>query len=278
MGKAVYILKANGEREIFDEEKVKRAIHRAGIPDAFQDRVLSHIREQLHPEITTAELHRHIMEFLNRSYPVGANKFNLKQAIMELGPSGYPFEKYMAEVLSHHGYRTETNLIIRGKCVSHEVDIMAEKDGKKSMIECKFHNLPGARSDVRVALYVKSRFDDLKDNHKFNEPWVVTNTKCTIDAIAYAQCVGLKVVSWGYPEKGNIQDLVDSAHLYPITCHTSLTNKQKAQLLARNIVLSKDLLSMERGTLDEIGISQSRYSIIKQEVANLMASDTVHSH
>ena len=72
---------------------------------------------------------------------------------------------------------------------------------KKYMIEAKFHNALGTRSDVHVSLYTKARFDDVSEKYNFDQAWLVTNTKVTKDALDYALCVDMKVISWNYPEK-----------------------------------------------------------------------------
>src|SRR5207247_2276596 len=98
-------------------------------------------------------------------------------------------------------------------------------------IEAKFHNSPGTRSEVHVALYTKARFDDIKIKNTITETWIVTNTKTTIDVNTYAQCVGMKIISWGYPEGEGLRDLIEKAHLYPVTMLTSLNQNHKMTLL-----------------------------------------------
>src|SRR3972149_4640100 len=89
-------------------------------------------------------------------------RYSIKKAISDLGPSGYPFERYFARVLEAYGYSSELNLIVEGHCVSHEVDILARKGGGLYVIECKYHNDGGKPTDVKTALYVHSRFMDIK--------------------------------------------------------------------------------------------------------------------
>lgn len=247
----IFVIKATGEREPFSEEKVIRSIRRAGIPDSLQSEVLSHVKEKIYPEIPTSEVYHHIIEFLGKStYPYTRNRYSLKQAIMDLGPTGFPFERFIAAVLREQGYQCQTDVIIPGLCISHEVDVLAEYDNQQIMIECKFHNRVGTRTDVKVALYVRSRYEDLvagylNKNNTYNlkKVWLVTNTKCTTDAVLYAKCAGITIISWGYPEGGNLQTLVEKNKLHPVTCLTNLSNYHKNLLLQNNIVLCKDLLT-----------------------------------
>ncbi len=244
------IIKATGERESYSREKLIYSIRRAGIPDAMRDQVVKHVEEKLYPDIPTSEIYRHITEFLGRSaHPYFQARYSLKRAIMELGPSGFPFEKLVAAILTSQDYRdVQTNVILQGKCVSHEIDVLAVKNEEHYLIECKFHNQPGLQTDVKVALYVESRFQDVLsawkaegDRHKLHQAWIATNTKCSKDAISYASCRGIRITAWGYPVKDNLQDMIETSRLHPITCLTSLNTSQKQQLLSKNIVLVKDL-------------------------------------
>ncbi|RZK62264.1 MAG: ATPase, partial [Pedobacter sp.] len=123
---------------------------------------------------------------------------------MELGPSGYPFEKYFAAILQHIGYSLRTGVILQGACVKHEVDVIAEKENQHEMVECKFHQQQGTFCDVKIPLYIHARFKDVEagftdrspKNNTLHQGWVVTNTRFTTDAIHYGTCAGLKLIGW----------------------------------------------------------------------------------
>ncbi len=241
-GKVVTVIKASGEKEPFSEIKVRHSIRRAGIPQKIQEEVLRHVKTKIYENIHTSEIYKHIIEFLETSpEPFNKTKYTLKQAIMDLGPTGYPFEDYVAEILKTKGYETKVRQILQGKCVSHEVDIIAEKDGQKILIEAKFHNGSGIKSDLQVSLYTKARFDDLKETYGLSEAWIVTNTKVTKDGIEYALCNGMKIISWNYPEAGSLRELVEKAKLFPVTALQSLTQSQKQLLLLHGTVLCKNI-------------------------------------
>lgn len=238
----VNVVKSTGEKEQFSEEKLRASIIRAGIPKEIENQVISHIKTKLYDNIPTSEIYRHIKEFLGSSArPYSAAKYSLKQGIMELGPTGYPFEDFVAKVLEKEGYKTEIRSILQGKCVSHEIDVIAQKDGRKFMIEAKFHNGLGIRSDVHVSLYTKARFDDIAEKYNLDQAWLITNTKVTSDALAYALCVNMKVISWNYPEKESLRDLIEKSGLHPITVLTTLSGNEKQKLLDSHLVLSRDI-------------------------------------
>ncbi len=243
----VQVIKADGSTEPFSEEKVLRSIKRAGIPQDLQNKVLESIKTKLYDNIPTHDIYGFITDALAHSpEPFSKARYSLKQAIMLLGPTGYPFEDFIARIYQEEGYTTQTRQNLMGKCVMHEIDVIAQKDKKKTLIEAKFHNNAGTRSEVQVTLYINSRFEDLKNKYGFNEAWLVTNTKATTDAIAYAECVGMQVISWNYPENKSLRDMIEEKNLHPITMLSTLSLQQKAHLMANHTIICKDLLENEK--------------------------------
>lgn len=243
----ITVIKASGEKEPFSEEKVKQSITRAGIPTELHALVLAHVKEKLYDNIPSSEIYHHIAEFLDLSkVPFAKAKYRLKQAIMDLGPTGYPFEDFVAEILKTQGFQTEVRRVLQGNCITHEIDVIAEKkDGqtaKKIMVEAKFHNTPGVKTDVHVSLYTKARFDDVKTRHGFTDVWLVTNTKVSLDAVSYAECCGVHIISWSFPEGESLRDLIEQSGLTPITALTTISHDQKQKLLDQHIVLCRDVV------------------------------------
>lgn len=238
----IHVIKADGAREPFDEKKVISSMKRAGVPKHIESQLLKEIKANVYDNIQTWEIYQWIIQSLGKSDdPYSKAQYSLKQAIMMLGPTGYPFEDYLARLLEAEGYKTQTRLVLSGKCVSHEIDVIAEKNGKRIMIEAKFHNSSGARSDLQVIMYTKARFDDVKVKNNIDECWLVTNTKATIDAITYAQCNNLIVMSWNYPEGNSLRDIIEKHRLYPVTMLSSIPQALKLRLLENHVVLLKDI-------------------------------------
>jgi len=268
------VKKANGEFEQFSEDKVLSSIKRAGIPKELQDSVLSEVKSKLYNNIPTFEIYQIIIDSLSRTeQPYATARYSLKQAIMLLGPTGYPFEDFVAKVLESQGYSTQTRQVLEGRCVNHEVDVIAEKEGQKILVEAKFHNNPGTRSDVHVALYMKSRFEDLKDRFKFDEAWIVTNTKTTLDANTFAYCSGLKIISWNYPEGNSLRDMIERSTLHPITMLTRLSAAQKLKLLEDGIIICHDILDKPQ-VLDVIGLTHEEKKDTLSELEFICKSHT----
>lgn len=274
--KEVNIIKANGDRVPFDAQKLRNSLRRSGASNASVDNIVQTISNELFTGISTKEIYKKAFALLKKNNRTHAGRYHLKKGIQQLGPSGFPFEKYVSEILKWEGYRVQTDQVVAGQCVNHEIDIIAEKDNWHFMIECKFHNQPGYKCNVKIPLYIHSRFLDVekqwskKEGHqtKFHQGWVATNTKFTGDAIQYGTCAGLYLLGWNFPKKGSLKERIDKSGLHPVTCLTTLTGREKQALLDKLIVLCKDICNAEP-LLRQIGISESRIPKIIQEAKDL---------
>jgi hypothetical protein len=240
------ITKASGEQEPFNIEKFKRSLRKVGLSDAVMQEIINKVLAQK-PQTTRAIHHFALEQLAKMNKPVAA-RYNLKHALIEFGPAGYPFEQYVARLLQKENYHTETDHIVAGACVNHEVDVIAIKNDDLYMIECKFHNDVGLKTDVKVTLYIHARFNDInkstieqKQTRYKMHSWIFSNTSFTSDAVAYAQCVGLRLTSWTYPENEGLVDLINKHGLHPITALTSLSRNQKKEMIKDGIILCADL-------------------------------------
>lgn len=265
MNNNLLVTKTSGEQEPFSEIKLRRSLEKAGAKRELIDLITNSIGKRTFSGIPTSLIFTYASEILKKSRSSLAAKYNLKLSIMELGPSGFPFEKFVGEIFRSMGYEVKTNEIIQGECVSHEVDVIAEKDNELLMVECKYHNKQGYRTDVKIALYVQARYEDLRKKwlqmpelaNKSHRHWLVTNTKCSDDAIRYAQCVGMKILAWNYPENNSLKELIERSGLNPITSLTTLSKKQKDRLLDEGIVTCKDL-AQQHHILKSMGFSRQK--------------------
>ena len=168
---------------------------------------------------------------------------------MELGPTGYPFERFVSKIFEFMGFSAEAGLIMQGCCVTHEMDVVALKGKEEHLVECKYSQSPGKTVNVQVPLYVRSRIDDIVKKQKQSEQyegfsfhgWVVTNTRFTTDAIDYGKCSGLNMLSWDFPLGNAMKDIIDRKKIYPVTVLTNISNHQKQYLLENGIVICKQL-------------------------------------
>ncbi|MEM2917958.1 MAG: ATP cone domain-containing protein [Candidatus Altiarchaeota archaeon] len=243
----MYVVKASGRKEEFDEKKIFRTCIRAGASKKFANEVAKSVKEKCYDGITTREILELTLKFLKKERLGISSRYDLKRAIMCLGPTGFPFEQFFAEILQNYGYETCVRKIFNGKCVEQEVDIAAKKDSIKYMIECKYHNELGIYTGLKVALYTYARFLDLSD--KFDKAWLVCNTKLTNEAIKYSNCVGIKITSWHYPEDESLEKLIEKKKLYPITILKSLNFCEKIKVMQANFLLIEDFLRYSKEEL-----------------------------
>lgn len=270
------VKKASGEVEPFSDAKLRRSLERVKASSAIIEDIVAHIRQEFTSGAKTQDIYRRAFSLLRKHERPAAARYSLKRAIMELGPTGHPFENLVGELLKLQGFSVEVATIVQGMCVSHEVDVVAERQGRLLMVESKFHNAQGLKSDVKVALYVQARFEDIhkrwqKEPHasrEFHEVWLVTNTKLTSDAIAYASCMKMKAIGWNYPGQGSLQDLIEQTGLHPLTCLTTLSRSNKRVLLDKGLVLCKDVVA-HKNVLQSIGFNQQKIDQVEKEIVRL---------
>ncbi|MBZ0327981.1 MAG: ATPase [Altibacter sp.] len=270
---SIEVVKSSGQIVRFSIEKLKNSLRRSGADESSVQHIVDVVRDELYQGISTKEIYNRAFALLKKKKSIYASKYKLKKAIYELGPTGFPFEKFVASVLFYSGYGVQTGQILQGKCVTHEVDVVAHKNGQYIVAECKFHNVEGRNCDVKVPLYIHSRYQDILKFYEKeiqpgktpNEGWVVTNTRFTSDALQYGKCVGLNLLSWDYPINDGLKDRIDRLGLYPITVSTLLSQREKQFLLSRDVVLCRELIN-DVFYLDHLGISETRKAKILKEI------------
>jgi Holliday junction resolvase len=274
--KEILVTKASGETEPFSNAKLRRSLARAKASAEVIEKIVEQVQKELKPGLSTSQIYRHAFSLLRKQERPTAGRYHLRMALMEMGPGGHPFEKFVGRLLEAEGFSTKVSVIARGKCISHELDVVAHRGNEHIMVECKFHNRPGTKSDAKVALYVHARFEDIEKRWK-TEPehgtklhgvWLVTNTKLTSDATDYATCVGMHALGWNYPAENSLQELVERYGLHPVTCLTLLNRLQKQELIRQGFILCTDLLNSQ-GTLQKIVGNHARVAKIVQEAREL---------
>jgi hypothetical protein len=272
----IYVTKMSGEKALFDEEKLRKSLKRSKAEDDIINRVIEKVKTELKDSISTREIYRMAFSLLRNSSFHSASRYKLKQSILELGPTGFPFEVYISELLKYKNYHTEVGNIVDGHCLSHEIDIVAKRENRHILLECKFHSDQRRFCDVKVPLYIHSRFKDLEQELKKNNGHkdtiflggVVTNTRFSSDALKYGICMEMYMLSWDYPAGKSLKSLIDQSGLHPITSLLTLSKFEKQQLLDKGIILCKNLIGKEN-ILKEVQISELRIKKIISEVEHL---------
>ena len=271
------IIKHSGDIVDFDPEKLRKSLMKSGADDLVVEDILHKISGEIYEGISTKKIYKRAFTLLKKEANSHAARYNLRSALQSLGPAGFFFEKYIARLFDAEGYQTVTNLILPGKCVSHEIDVLIKKDNELEMIECKFHSARENKSDVKVPLYVFSRFNDLRErkqivfskNEIISKCWIVTNNRFTSDAIVFAKCSGMNLLSWDYPKGNNLKTKNDIDCLYPVTCLTTLSLVEKDKLLILDVILAKELIN-NSDKLEKIGLSSNRIKNVLKEVRELV--------
>lgn len=271
------VTKASGEEVVFSMDKLRQSLRNSGATEEQVDKVIKVIEPQLFNGISTKKIYTWAFSILKKSTGSVAAKYQLKKAITEFGPSGFPFEKFIGKLFERKGYHVKVGIIVQGTCVSHELDVVASSETEHMMMECKFHSTQGKMSDVKVPLYIHSRFNDVKGQWVLNKQlkdkqlkaWVVTNTRFSPDALRYGTCAGLNLLSWDYPLNESIKVMIDRYKHYPITCLTLLTKPEKEHLLENNVVLCSELKD-DYARLNALHIPDKRLQQIKKELEKLI--------
>ena len=262
---SIPITKASGERVPYAPEKLRSSLAKAGAIPPMIDEIVEEVEAYLTPGMSTSRIYQKAFSLLRQRSRSTAAKYKLKRAIAELGPTGYPFERFIGEILRAHGYDVQVGLTMQGQCVSHEVDVLGDLPDRRISVECKFGNRHDKKIDVKVALYVYARVRDLARAWR-REPgfgrrevqgWIVTNGTFTGDALKFGVCAGMHMVSWEHPKRGNLKDLIEIPALYPITSLVTLTKAEKQQLVDQGFILCRNLAN-QLDVLAELGLSASR--------------------
>lgn len=270
------IVKQSGMIVPFNRNKLRTSLRRSGASIEAASDILDTIEKSIYDGMTTRKIYKLAFALLKKMPGSAAARYNLRKAIQQLGPAGFFFEKFIARIFDAQGYKTLINLTLKGKCVSHEVDVVKEKNNNITLVECKFHSRQESVSDVKVPMYILSRFNDLRlqpnvifrPRNLLSDCLIVTNNRFTDDAQRFAHCSGLQLLSWDYPEKQGLRDLIDIGKHYPTTCLTTLTAFEKEQLLILNLLMASDLTAQAE-QLTTIGLSPTRIKKVLFEVSEL---------
>lgn len=276
--KPILIKKADGTNESFRSDKLRRSLRKAGAhADEIED-IVRHIEAEIYDGIGTDVIYRKAFSLLRDNERPAAAKYSLRRALFGLGPTGFPFEDFLARLFEAEGYTTKTRLTVRGKCATHEIDVAGYKPEHSFVVEAKFHSHPGVKSDLQVAMYSYARYLDLKsqavcrgDVCGIVSLYLVTNTKFTKAAIDYGRCAGIELIGWNAPKGNSLQERIEKIGLYPVTVLTSLSTAQKARLLAEGIILCRDIIQKPE-SLERLGISPAKIQAAIKESSSLCGS------
>ncbi len=274
----IYVKKTSGEVEPFNVSKLERSLKNAGAGIEVVKEIVSDIDGWIFTGVTTKQIYSRAFQMLRQKEVLISIYYKLKQAIMELGPTGYPFETFIGKIFEKQGYRVEVGQILDGYCITHEMDVIATNDTIQHLVECKYRTTREKTIAIQVPLYVKARVDDIikkrQDSSEFKglsfQGWVVTNNRFSSESIDYAKCSGLNLIAWDYPLGKGLKDIIEKEKLYPLTLLTKLTKKDKQELLNRGIVLCDQLLDKPE-LLEPFQLTRPKHKAVMKELMDIIA-------
>ncbi len=270
------ILKASGRSETFSRKKLLQSLERTGLAPRQCREISARVANEVAEGSQTRDIFKKTLRLVKESSPLGAVNYSLKRSLFDLGPEGHHFETYVARYFEAIGFTTDTCNVLTGKFVRHEVDVVAIKDGAENFCECKFHNHAGIKNDIKVALYVKARWDDLREGPagaQLRAFYVVSNTSFTQDAVTYANGTGLKLLGVNMPASESFLDKIKKLKLYPLTSLRRLPKTYRKVLLSKGVVLAREVLA-QKSLLLKLGLHEDDWATLTDEIELLTRRTT----
>lgn len=274
--RSVLVKKASGDNQLFVLEKLKRSLQNAGAKEETIAKIAIYIENWIYDGVSTKKIYSKAFSMLRDDKTNAALRYKLKVAIMELGPTGYPFENYIGQLFEKQGFSIKTGIVVDGKCITHEMDVIATKTNEQHLVECKYSKDQGKQVSIQVPLYVRSRVNDIINkrqelsefqNFSFTG-WVITNTRFSSDSINYSKCSALKLLAWDYPPKNGLKEVIENLKIYPITILNRLTKKEKQFLLENEIITCNQLLKAPE-ILKKLELTEKKEHAILNEIKNI---------
>ena len=255
MAHSLYIINSRGEKKLFSCQKIYKSARRVGAGKKLAKKIAQSIEKEAYPGIKTSEIFKKVKKLLCEETPRAAIRFNLKNGMRKLGPTGFPFEKFINEIFKKLGFETKINQYLPGFCVrNYEIDFLARKGNLIYIGECKYRNAVGERVHSKNALANYARFLDILRGPYFKskkyqnfkvKTMMVTNTKFTSRAIDYSCCMDVELLGWKYPKSKGLERLIEKEKFYPVTILPSLRGRLKDIFISEKIMLAQDILKID---------------------------------
>lgn len=259
------ILKSNGERVDYSPNKIRETLKRAGVRPTTIDHVMARAEARLKDGMATKHLLAIVRKELRKEDRCASHRYNLRRGLLRLGPAGFKFERYVSSILTAYGYRAEVpEKDLDGLCVPHEIDVIAEKDGKRVLIEAKFRNTFEDTVTLKDAMATWARFMDINEGARtrktdaYDELWIVTNGRFSDRAQQYCSCKDIRMVGWSESEH-SLARMVDHQALYPITVIDDLRQWELDAFAKKGYMLCREIAEKDPAKLTrQTGISADR--------------------
>lgn len=276
------VKKYNGELVEYNPKALKISLTKSGASKEEVEEVFDLITPDIKEGISTQELYQLAFDNLKKYRNSYAARYSLKKALRDLGPEGYYFEKYIKRLMETVGYNAVNGQTVQGNAVTHEIDVVAQKEDRLYFCECKFRNDVDAKISVTTPMYFMSRMIDVKDKSftffdrtlKPTKGFFVTNAYLTTDSIDWIEFYNeIGVISWNYPSKMSMKYLIDNLAIYPITCLTTIELDAIKVLMQAGCLLVEDIIKKEE-YLKSLQLPDQTINQIVEEVKELIEIQT----
>jgi hypothetical protein len=247
----IFVTKADGSRQLFDREKVVKTCLRMGANRRIANEVADEVEARVFDGMSTGKVLQLIFRLLRKHTPTIQHFLDLRKGL-SLMDSKPEFERFVQILLAHHGFEVTPNQIIKGRCVGHEVDAIARKEGVTYFVEAKHHSnyhTPTGLDESRIARAVledvTEGFELGKNELQIDRAMIVTNTRYSEHARRYGKCRDILQIGWSSPKTLALQNMIEEKKLYPLSCIKGLNNEVKMRLVNLGIVLMKQLVDEE---------------------------------
>ncbi|MGA3110769.1 MAG: restriction endonuclease [Candidatus Bathyarchaeia archaeon] len=249
------MIKVDGSKQLFDKEKVVRTCLRMGASRQLALEVAQKVEIRVYEGMPTAKVLQLIFRFMRKDKPGVRYLFDLRKGLSLMG-SKPEFEVFIRVLLAHQGFEVSPNQILKGRCVEHEVDAIARKDGVTYFVEAKHHLSYHALTGLDESRIARAVLEDVSESFqlgrtdlKIDKAMIVTNTRYSEHAIKYGLCRGILQVGWNYPVNEGLESMIEQKRLHPLSCLRGLSSEDRLRLVDCGLVLIRQLLAEDQSEL-----------------------------
>ena len=237
----VNVTKYDGTKQAFNREKIIRTATRMGATRQAAEQIVDEIEHKAYDGMTTRKILQMLYTRLKKHRPTLKHQIDLRRALSLLN-SAPDFEQYIQQLLREHGYQVTPNQIIQGKCVQHEVDAIATKNNRTCFVEVKHHIKYHTPTGLDIPRIARAVLEDIteghqlgQNNHKIDYAMIVCNTKLSDYAKQYSDCRKISHIGWSSPQNQDLQTMIETKKLYPITILRGLNTQTRNRLTSNGI-------------------------------------------
>ncbi len=276
----VYVIKANGQKQLFDKEKVVRSSMRMGVSRKNAEMIAQNIEKKIYNGIDTKKIFQMVLKQIHKCKPKTKHQICLRRALALIKPMP-DFEHFIQIILSENGYDVTPNRIIKGKCSEHEVDAIVVKNGVRYIVEVKHHfnyHTPTGLDVGRIAFAV---LEDISEGHslglndlKIDKAMIVCNTKLSSHAKNYTRCKGIDHIGWNSPRERDLQMMIEEKKLYPLTYLNGLKTSDIEKFSSVGIILLKEIIENNLSILrKKTGLRKDQLSLMVEKTEKILSNN-----